>query len=93
MKINFKELRVQLTFEGQPAIVDMRKALGNAIRQNTADIGLDEVARKIYFSDKEVEIPEEYINDIIAITSKSFVVPVQEAIKNILIEKNDITSK
>lgn len=84
MKANLKELRVQLTFEGKPAIVDMRKALGNAIRQNTADIGLDEVARQIYFSDKEAEIPEEYINDIIEITSKSFVVPVQEAIRSVL---------
>lgn len=48
-KVNFKELSIQLTFEGQPVVLDVRKTVGNTIRQNTADIGLDELARTIYF--------------------------------------------
>lgn len=81
-KVNFKEMSIQLTFEGQPAVLDVRKTVGNTIRQNTADIGLDELARKIYFSEDEVEIPDEYIQAIIRISENCFTVPMQQAIKN-----------
>jgi hypothetical protein len=38
--------------------VDLRHAFGNAIHQNTDDIGIDEVARKI-FKEDTVEISDE----------------------------------
>lgn len=66
-KVNFKELSIQLTFEGQPVVLDVRKTVGNTIRQNTADIGLDELARTIYFSEGAIEIPDEYIPAILRI--------------------------
>ena len=83
-KVNFKELSIQLTFEGQPVVMDVRKTVGNTIRQNTADIGLDELARTIYFSEGEVEIPDEYIPAILRISSTCFTVPMQQAISESL---------
>lgn len=46
--------------------VDLSKALGNSIHQNTIDIGIDEIARAIYHNGK-AEIPEEQKKEIIAI--------------------------
>ena len=83
-KVNFKEMSIQLTFEGQPVVMDVRKTVGNTIRQNTADIGLDELARTIYFSEGEVEIPDEYIPAILRISSACFTVPMQQAISESL---------
>lgn len=88
MKANFKQVNVQMTFEGDAITVDIRKDLGNAIRRNTADIGLDETAKKIYFSDGEIEIPDEHAKDIVVIASKSFIVPIQQALKELLILKD-----
>lgn len=88
MKVNFKSVKVQMTFEGEAISIDLRKELGNAIRRNTADIGMDETARQIYFSDEEIEIPNEHANDIIAIASKSFIVPIQQALKELLTNKD-----
>ena len=39
---------------------DLRRVLGNAIHQNTDDIGIDEVARKI-FKEDTVEISDEVV--------------------------------
>lgn len=83
-KVDFSKLRIQLTFEGQPVQLDVRKTVGNTIRQNTADIGLDELARTIYFSEGEVEIPDEYIPAILRISSTCFTVPMQQAISECL---------
>lgn len=88
MKVNFKNVKVQMTFEGEAISIDLRKDLGNAIRRNTADIGMDETARQIYFSDGEIEIPDEHANDIVAIASKSFIVPIQQALKELLTNKD-----
>ena len=49
-QVDFGKVKVQLTFEGNPVEFNMRKVIGNMIRQNTNDIGLDEFARKVYFS-------------------------------------------
>ena len=80
MKANFKELKVMMDFEGEPVTLDIRHALGNAIRRSTADIGVDETARKIYFSDGEVELPDEHADAIRAVVAKTFIVPVQQAV-------------
>lgn len=84
MKANFKELKVMMDFEGEPVTLDIRHALGNAIRRSTADIGVDETARKIYFSDGEVELPDEHADAIRAVAAKTFVVPVQQAVEETL---------
>lgn len=83
-KVDFSKLKVQLTFEGEPVEIDFRKVLGNLIHQNTPDIGLDTFARTIYFSDGEVEVPDEYIDQILRIANQGLNVPAQNALIGIL---------
>lgn len=83
-KVDFSKLKVQLTFEGEPVEIDFRKVLGNLIHQKTPDIGLDTFARTIYFSDGEVEVPDEYIDQILWIASQGLNVPAQNALIGIL---------
>lgn len=81
MKADFSKLSVQMGFEGEPEVMDLRKELGNAIRRNTSDIGLDETARAIYFSDGAVDIPDGQADDILRIVQRCYVVPVQESVR------------
>lgn len=83
-QVDFGKVKVQLTFEGNPVEFNMRKVIGNMIRQNTNDIGLDEFARKVYFSDGPVEIPDEYIKPILDIVNLSMTVPAQKALNELL---------
>lgn len=83
-QVDFGKVKVQLTFEGNPVEFNMRKVIGNMIRQNTNDIGLDEFARKVYFSDGPVEIPDEYINPILCIVKLNMTVPAQKALNELL---------
>lgn len=63
MKINFKNYIVPINFEGQTASVDLTKTIGNAMMFNGSillDIGFEDLAKEIYYSEGEVEIPEQY---------------------------------
>lgn len=82
--VDFSKIKVQLTFEGQPVQMDMRKTVGNMIHQHTNDIGLDEFAKKLYFSEGEIEVPDEYIRPILQIARAELVVPAQEALNELL---------
>lgn len=57
MKIDFRKIEVN-DFEGNKSTIDISKELGNAIRNNTPDIGEFEFAREIYHSG-EVEVDQE----------------------------------
>ena len=81
---DFGKVMIQHTFEGDPVAVDLRKALGNKIHQTTGDLGLDELARTIYFSQGEVEVPAEYVNDIKEIVKGNYLASVQKAINELL---------
>lgn len=89
MKIDFSKLTVQMAFEGPTETFDLRKDIGNCIRRNTSDIGLDELAKTIYFSDGPVDIPSEYESQLKDIISRNYIVPVQQAINELLTPKND----
>lgn len=56
MKVNFKKLSVEALF-GEFMEVDVTKELGNYIHSQTNDIGLDDTARAIYYSEGEIEMP------------------------------------
>lgn len=84
MKVDFSKLKVQTTIEGEPSFIDVRKELGNAIYQNTGDIGLYEKAKEIYFSEGCVEINAQESVMIIDIVKKCFIIPIQIAISEIL---------
>ena len=86
---DFGKVMVQHTFEGEPVAVDMRKQLGNKIHQTTGDIGFDVLARTIYFSEGEVEVPQEYIEPLKQLVKENYLASVQRAFNELLNIKED----
>lgn len=84
IKIDFGKVMIQHSFEGEPVAVDMRKQLGNKIHQTTGDIGFDDFARTIYFSEGEVEVPEEYIEPLKQLVKENYLASVQRAFNELL---------
>lgn len=66
MKVNFKAMPVEVKF-GEPEVMDVRHTVGNTINRSTSEIGLADLARRIYYDEDPVEIPEVYLPVIIAI--------------------------
>ena len=85
MKVDFTKAKVEVTF-GEYKEMDNAKAVGNAIHQNTSDIGVDETARNIYHSEGELEIPDEQISAIIYALSNAstILVSAKKAALNLL---------
>lgn len=83
--IDFSKVMVQHTFEGEKIAVDLRKQLGNKIHQTTGDIGFDDFARQIYFSEGEIEVPDEYMDPLKQVVKDNFLASVQRAINELLI--------
>ena len=86
--VDFSKVMVQHTFEGEKIAVDLRKQLGNKIHQTTGDIGFDDFARHIYFSEGEIEVPDEYIDPLKQVVKDNFLASVQRAL-NELLTKNE----
>lgn len=86
--VDFSKVMVQHTFEGEKIAVDLRKQLGNKIHQTTGDIGFDDFARQIYFSEGEIEVPDEYIDPLKQVVKDNFLASVQRAL-NELLTKNE----
>lgn len=84
LKVDFGKVSVQLSFEGEHKIMDIRKGLGNAIRTTTGDIAMNDFAREIYYSEGAIEVPEEYIPFIRQTIGEGYIVPVQEAFEKLL---------
>lgn len=86
--VDFSKVMIQHTFEGEKVAVDLRKQLGNKIYQTTGDIGFDDFARQIYFSEGEIEVPDEYVEPLKQVVKENFLASVQRAI-NELLTKNE----
>ena len=74
MKINFKKIEAQTSFEGTTQTFDVAQVVGNYMMYNSTillDIGFEELARTIYYSYEEVEIPAEYCKALEAVIRKS----------------------
>lgn len=70
MKIDFTKIDVQVSFDGTRQSFDIAKKLGNEMMYCGSvikDIGFEELARQIYFSDKEVEIPIQYLQPLLQV--------------------------
>lgn len=63
--VDFSKVPVEYRF-GEPEEMDIRHTVGNAINQGTSDIGVMDFARKVYYSEEPVEIPVEYVNDVLS---------------------------
>lgn len=87
-KINFKEIAVQTTLEGDMEIFDFRKVLGNILYRGS-DIELSDFGRTIYYSEEEIEVPEALIQAIVQmVTTSSFIAPAKNALIKLLTENN-----
>lgn len=63
MKINFRKIEAQTSFEGGRQTFDAAETVGNEMMYNGSillDIGFEELARQIYYSTEAVEVPERY---------------------------------
>lgn len=63
MKINFKKIEAQTSFEGGKQTFDSAETVGNEMMYNGSillDIGFEDLAKKIYYSTDVVEIPNQY---------------------------------
>lgn len=83
---DFTTVLVEVEFEKFEE-VNVSKLVGNTIHINTADIGVDDLARKIYHEGK-AEISDENIRkQIVAIVMQSGIIaPVKLALKKLLEE-------
>lgn len=74
MKINFTKFTFQVSFDGTKKTLDIAKQMGNLMRYTGSvmgDIGFDKLAENIYFSDKEIDIPQEYVPSMLKVISDS----------------------
>lgn len=72
-KIDFTKLEVQVSFDGTKRTLNIAKVLGNDMMYNSSvicDIGFEELARQIYFSDGPVEVPDQYIAPMVRVINE-----------------------
>ena len=63
MKINFREIEAQTSFKGGKQTFDVAETVGNEMMYNGSillDIGFEDLAKTIYYSEDAVEVPERY---------------------------------
>lgn len=73
MKIDFTKVIVEVDFEGHTIEMNLAKQLGNMMKYGSSvllDIGFEELAKEIYYSNGEVEIPEQYKEPIIQVVKE-----------------------
>lgn len=73
-KINFRRIEAQTSFEGKQQTFDVAKTIGNMMMYNGSillDIGFEDLAREIYYSEGDVEIDEKYVTAIVECVRQS----------------------
>ena len=81
MKVNFRIIEVQVSFEGEKRVFDIAREIGNMMMYN----GFEDLARTIYYSDGEVEVPERYCKAIIEVVKQSsFIAAIKREVINLL---------
>lgn len=86
-KIDFTKINVQVSFNGDTQVFNVAKVLGNSMKYTgsvVGDIGFDKLAETIYFSDGEVEVPDEYVRPLMQVITD---MPIMATIKRHLIDK------
>ncbi len=88
MKIDFTKIEVQVSFDGTRKTFNIAKNVGNDMMYNGSvikDIGFEELARQIYFSDGEVEIPPQYIQSLLQVVLESnYIATIKRYLINVL---------
>lgn len=73
-RINFKRLEVQTSFDGTMQTFDVTQTVGNMMMYNGSvllDIGFEDLAREIYYSNGEVAVDGKYANAIAQVVRQS----------------------
>lgn len=93
MKVNFKAFEAQTSFEGAKQTFDITRELGNMMMYNSSillDIGFEDLAKAIYYSDGEVEVPERYCEAVIKVVKQSsFIAAIKREVINQLTKKEE----
>lgn len=88
MKIDFTKIKVQVSFDGTHKTFDIAKNVGNDMMYNgtvISDIGFEELARQIYYSDGEVEIPPQYAKPLLqVILENNYIAAIKREMAKIL---------
>lgn len=74
MKINFRRIEAQTSFEGFKQTFDTAETVGNEMMYNGSillDIGFEDLAREIYYSTGEVAIPDRYLKGLELVVKSS----------------------
>lgn len=86
--IDFRKLEVQISFSGEKNVFDVAESLANMMMYNGSvllDIGFEDLAKQIYYSEGGVEIPERYEQAIMAVVKASgFAAAIKREIINLL---------
>lgn len=73
-KVNFRTLEVQTSFDGERQRFDVAKTVGNMMMYNGSvllDIGFEDLAKEIYYSEGEVEVPAQYAGAVKEVVRQS----------------------
>lgn len=93
MKINFKALEAQTSFEGAKQTFDVAETVGNEMMYNGSvllDIGFEDLAKKVYYSKDAVEVPEQYSRALeLVVKNSRLIAAVKRTIINQLNKKED----
>lgn len=87
MKIDFTRITVPVSFDGTTQTFNIASQLGNDMMYNSSvicDIGFEELAKEIYYSNGEVEIPTQYVQPLIQVISQKMYLA---TIKRYLLQK------
>lgn len=88
MKVDFTKIDVQVSFDGTRKTFNIAQNVGNEMMYNGSviqDIGFEELARQIYFSDSEVEIPQKYAKPLLqVILEANYIAAIKRYLASIL---------
>ena len=92
-KIDFTRVEAQTSFDGRKQIYNVAQNLGNAMMFNGSvllDIGFEDLAKEIYYSQGEVEIPEKYKMAIKKVIEEApFIVTLKRTLIMMLFKKDE----
>lgn len=70
-QVNFKELNVEVAID-QFKPCDLRKDIGNALHRASESVPMSDLARKIYYSEGAIEIPDEEFDEMMKLIKLGF---------------------
>lgn len=86
LTIDFSRLKVEKAF-GVYEFMNCKNAVANMVHAGTSDIGLDDWARSVYYSESPVALPPQWISEVRQIISRSgLVVYIKRAILSLIDE-------